>query len=93
MWNKGESGNPHGRHKSKWSLLLDKAIQAEQKKHRRNLIRHIVAEAYEDNTVLVALLRKILPDLKAVDTTLLNAEGDTLQIAVTLTDKRSKVKK
>jgi hypothetical protein len=63
----GESGNPGGKPKSEYRRMLDQYIAAKTKQKKKSVVQHIVDRAYEDDTVLVALLRKILPDLKAVD--------------------------
>lgn len=36
-------------------------------KKRKKLLVHAVEQAYSDNTVLIALLRKLLPDMKTLD--------------------------
>jgi len=62
---KGVSGNPGGRPLNEWRTALDDAIRQVQKKKRKKLMVHAVEQAYKDNTVLVAILKKLLPDLKA----------------------------
>ena len=49
-------------------MQLRRAMKAEAATKRETLVRHAVRQAYVDNTVLIAILRKILPDLKAIDT-------------------------
>ena len=65
-WKPGQSGNPKGRPKNKASLALQEALQAAEKKNNKSLLEHFVQRAYEDDTVLIALMRKILPDVKFV---------------------------
>jgi hypothetical protein len=64
---KGQSVNPGGKPKSEYRKMLDLAMKAKTKEHKMSLIEHAVEQAYSDNTVLTAILRKLLPDLRAVD--------------------------
>ena len=41
-----------------------------QKKNKKHLIQHAVELAYKDNSVLIAILKKILPDKIASDNTI-----------------------
>lgn len=72
---KGQSGNPNGRKKgvpNKRTELMNaiKYVQGTKdpntKKKRKKLLVHAIEKAYEDNTVLIALLRKLIPDMKEV---------------------------
>lgn len=68
---KGVAANPNGRPKgspNKRPELLN-AIKYVQGKKGKKLLVHAIEQAYEDNTVLVAVLRKLIPDLKAVELT------------------------
>jgi len=67
---KGQSGNPSGKRKGEFRKMMEAALAAESKAKGMSLIRHAVKKAYEDNSVLIAILKKILPDLKAVDVAL-----------------------
>ena len=60
---KGNCGGP-GRKADGESIpmLLQAAINKVQKKLGRDLLEHFVERAYEDDKVLVALMRKLIPD-------------------------------
>lgn len=68
---KGHSGCPTGRpkgSKNKWSISeLTKAIDAVQKQKKKNWLKHLVQESYEDHALAIALLRKLMPDLKSIE--------------------------
>lgn len=69
---KGSIGNPNGRpkgSKNKYSLAeLFNAIKVvESRKGRKPLLQHFVEQAYDDHGVLIALMKKLLPDLRAVE--------------------------
>lgn len=67
-WKKGQSGNPSGRKRTQWRKHFDAAIAADTEKHKQSIFEYAIEQARKDHTVLVAILRKCLPDLKAVDT-------------------------
>ena len=80
----GNCANPTGRPKKPEIEALRKAVKAVEKDKDKTLLRHFVEQAYEDKNVLVALMKKFLPDLKAVDNVLMDPEGNSLQIVVTM---------
>lgn len=65
-WKPGQSGNPSGRPKSKITTALENAIREAEVRNNKSLLEHFVERAYVDDTVLIALMRKILPDVKYV---------------------------
>lgn len=81
---KGQSGNPKGRKPgtaTKVKALEDAIKIVEKQKGKKKFLIHAVEMAYEDTKVLVAILKKIIPDLKAVEVT--GAEGSSISITVT----------
>lgn len=66
---KGQSGNPNGRPRAPEIEALREAIKTAEKTKDKTLLAHAVEQAYEDNKVLIALLKKIIPDMKAVELT------------------------
>ena len=67
-WKKGQSGNPDGRPKgtTRTNLLMDAIAQVEKRKKKKFLL-HAIEQAYEDPKIMVAILKKIIPDLKAIE--------------------------
>lgn len=89
MFTKGQSGNPKGRKKGvpnrRTELLnaikyVQRTKDPETGKQRGSLLVHSIKQAYKDNTVLVAILKKLIPDLKATEIT--GPEGSELRTAV-----------
>ncbi|MEN6414387.1 MAG: DUF5681 domain-containing protein [Veillonellales bacterium] len=62
-WKKGVTGNPKGRPRKPEAEMLREALERAKEKHNGiHLIEHAVDLAYHDNNVLIAILKKILPD-------------------------------
>jgi hypothetical protein len=61
---KGFSGNPSGRAVNPWRQELESAIRTVEKRKRKKLMVHAVNQAFKNDIVLVAILKKLLPDLK-----------------------------
>ncbi len=62
------NANPNGRPRNSEIDEFRAAIARVQKQQDRiPIFDHFVEEAYKDNTVLIALMRKMLPDLKMVE--------------------------
>lgn len=70
MWVKGVSGNPKGKTvgaTNKWRRKLDEAIAIIENKKKQHLLHRAIEMAYEDPRVMVAVLKKILPDMRYVE--------------------------
>ena len=65
---KGVSGNPLGRPKGRFtSKTLMKAIEAVEKEDGNiDILKHFIRRALSSDQILVALMRKLIPDLKAI---------------------------
>ena len=74
-----QKGNKYGKGRPKKPEIdeLRKALLVAKEKHNLSLLEHFVERAYLDDSVLIAVMKKMLPDLKASDTNL--NMGDTLQ--------------
>ena len=59
---KGVSGNPNGRPRAPEIELFREALAQVEKENKISLLVHAVRRAYLEDTVLIALLKKILPD-------------------------------
>lgn len=71
-WQKGVSGNPAGRPlgtKNKFSLAdLQKSLDKAKENHGDvSLLDHVCDKAYDDNVIAIAILKKMLPDLKRME--------------------------
>ena len=63
LWKKGESGNPTGKNAGRKPFLhLLKEIDRQAKSKKGHLIKHAINRAYKDDRVLIAILKKIIPD-------------------------------
>lgn len=70
---KGSSGNPYGRRpgpgrpRSELNDAFIAAIKKVEKKSKINLLQHFIERALKDDSVLINVMRKLLPDLKSLD--------------------------
>lgn len=62
-WKKGQSGNPNGRPRKPERQILLEAMAEKESERGKSLWLHLVERAYEDDTVLIALAKKFVPDL------------------------------
>ncbi|MBN2457295.1 MAG: hypothetical protein JXB29_12295 [Sedimentisphaerales bacterium] len=63
----GNPGNPKGRPKKPEIDALRVALKKAAEKYDKTLLDHAIERAYTDNNVLIAILRKLLPDLRSVE--------------------------
>lgn len=63
VWQKGQRGNPHNKNlKRKDKDHFSQILKRVERKHSKTLLEHAIERAYEDDTVLKAILSKIVPD-------------------------------
>lgn len=72
---KGTVINPHGRPALPEVQLLREAVEAVGKRKKKSFYKLVAEKAYEDNSVLIALLRKFTPDLKAIESVVTTFEA------------------
>ena len=65
----GNCANPKGRPRNSEIDEFRQALKEVEAGDcdRKPIFKHFIEQAYEDRTVLIALMRKILPDLKMVE--------------------------
>lgn len=63
-WKQGQSGNPNGRPPTPEIDILRQAIATVEARRKKKFFIMVVERAYESDTVLIAILKKILPDLR-----------------------------
>jgi hypothetical protein len=61
---KGISGNPNGRPKDPLIAEMRAALAAVEKKKRKKLLIHFFEQAFTNDKVLIAAVKKIAPDLQ-----------------------------
>ena len=71
-WTKGKSANPTGRPKgakTKWGISdLKRALaKAAKGQDGKSLLESMCERAYKNDRIAVAILKKMLPDLKMID--------------------------
>ena len=66
-WKPGQSGNPSGRKRSNWRKDFDAAIKADTEKHGQSIFELAIEQARTDSTLMAAILRKCLPDMKSIE--------------------------
>lgn len=66
-WKKGQSGNPKGRPKKPFIEQLEFALRKEGRARGVKFFQHVAQLAYTSESMAIAVLKKILPDLKQVE--------------------------
>lgn len=69
-WKKGQTGNPNGRPKRPEIEELRLALSKAAKENGRTFLQHLVDRSYKNDTVAIALAKKLIPDLSSVNTEL-----------------------
>lgn len=59
---KGRTNNPNGRPRSPEIEIFRQALEEVEKKKNKTLLHHAVERAFADDGVLVALVKKMVPD-------------------------------
>jgi hypothetical protein len=69
MFKKGQSGNPNGRPKgtNAETTRLREAIRTVSAKNAKDFFEHFIERAYENDRVLIAAMKKLIPDRKHVE--------------------------
>ena len=84
-WQKGECPNPKGRPTKPEIEELRNAIKTVEQKKKKSLLQHFTERAFENDNVLIALIKKFVPDKTSAE---LNAEITTIQgIIIKTVDK------
>lgn len=69
----GQSGNPKGRPKGaldKWKKELESAIRRAEKAKDQKFLDRVMEKAWDSETLMIAIMKKIVPDCKSADQTI-----------------------
>ena len=70
------SGNPNGRPLGSGEMgLLREAVSTVEVKKKKTLYTHFAERAYLSDTVLIAIVKKFVPDLKSFESLILGTMG------------------
>ena len=97
LFKPGNNENPAGRpkgSKNRISLsLLEQAVVAEQKKHKKTIYQHFVYRAYKNDKVLIALMKKLVPDMSYIQAENHNFDGEKIEILPSDLDLKNRIKR
>ena len=62
VWQKGQSGNPSGKHRKLEIELIRQAIAETSREKKKSLWKHLIERCYEEDAVLIAVAKKFMPD-------------------------------
>lgn len=88
-WVKGQSGNPVGRPRKPEIELFREALEQVEAQKGRTLLLHAVERAFQDDNVLTALLKKLLPD--KLDLGIKDSASDSLERKKKLVERMSEI--
>jgi hypothetical protein len=63
----GVSGNPNGRPKGTITQAVNQAIEEVETTKSKSLLKHLVERAYVSDKVMIALMNKLIPNVKPKD--------------------------
>ena len=89
-WKRGQSGNPAGKNENPTVAELKKAIATVQKTKDCSLLEHLIKRCYESDAVLIAVARKLLPDLKTVEANITDDSGEGTKVIYLIEGKPQK---
>jgi hypothetical protein len=84
-WKPGQSGNLLGRPKNPASEQLHNAIVKVQEDQDSHLLEHFVKRTYTNDQVLIAIMKKLVPDHKLIESD--SVDGSNIQRMLTLPSK------
>jgi hypothetical protein len=64
---KGVVSNPNGRPRRPEIEMLRHAAAEVEVEEKKSLYKHAVQQAYKDNSVLIAIIKKFVPDITKAD--------------------------
>ncbi len=80
---KGISGNPAGRPKGskERDYMLEAKAEVEAKK-KKSIYKHAFERAYEDDRVLIAMLKKLVPDMAYIESDAAQSLADIFALMI-----------
>ena len=87
------SGRPKGSRNRISMSLLEEAVALEQAKHKKTIYQHFVYRAYKNDKVLVALMKKLVPDMSYIQAENHNFDGEKIEILPSDLDLKNRIKR